>query len=91
MKRSQNGVRVVSRVVKRLRQTYHPTQVILFGGKRFCERLFEVRRLVSPVVRGYPFDPIVITPRELKRRLARGDQFLQEIVTKGKQVYGSRS
>lgn len=102
----------MNRIVKRLRQTYHPTQVILFGsyayghptrdsdvdlliiketGQPFYDRLFEVRKLVSPVLRGYPFDVIVITPRELKRRLARGDQFLQEIVTKGKRVYDSGS
>ena len=112
MKRAPNGKGIVNRVVRRLRQTYHPTQVILFGsyayghptrdsdidlliiketGKSFYERMFEVRKLVSPVVRGYPFDPIVITPRELEQRLARGDQFLKEIVTKGKRVYGHRS
>ena len=112
MKRAPNGRGVVNRVVTRLRQTYHPTQVILFGsyasghptrdsdidlliiketGKSFYERLFEVRKLVSPVVRGHPFDPIVMTPSELERRLARGDQFLKQIVTRGKQVYGTRS
>ena len=111
MKRASNGRRVVNRVVRRLRQTYHPSQIILFGsyayghptrdsdidlliiketGKSFYERMFEVRRLVSSVVRGHPFDPIVITPNELERRLARGDQFLKQIVTKGKRVYGRR-
>ena len=56
----------------------------------FHQRLFEVRRLVSPILQGRPFDPLVVTPRELKRRLAKGDQFLQEIVTKGKLVYGGK-
>ncbi len=59
--------------------------------KPFHQRLFEVRRLVSPVLQGHPFDPIVVTPKELKQRLARGDQFLQEIVAKGKRVYGGAS
>ena len=111
MKRPRNGAQVIGRVVKRLRETYHPQQVIVFGSyahghptaesdvdllivketsRPFHQRLFEVRRLVSPMLEGQPFDPIVITPRELKQRLARGDQFLQEIVTHGTLVYGTR-
>ena len=111
MRRLKNGTRLVNRVVKRLHESYHPTQVVLFGSYAygrptrdsdldlliiketatpFYQRLFEVRRLVSPLVRKQPFDPIVLTPRELSERLARGDQFLQEIVRKGKLVYGQR-
>jgi len=56
----------------------------------FYRRLTVVRKIVSPMRAGMPFDPIVITPRELKQRLARGDQFLQEIVTHGTLVYGTR-
>lgn len=56
--------------------------------KPFYQRLFEVRQLVSPLLRGHPFDPIVLTPQELKRRLARGDQFLQRIVTRGRSMHG---
>lgn len=59
--------------------------------KPFHQRLFEVRQLVSPVLEGHPFDPIVMTPRELRRRLDRGDQFLRAIVRKGKAVYGARN
>lgn len=58
--------------------------------KPFFRRLYEVRRLVSPVLSGYPFGPIVVTPKELRRRLARGDQFFQEIMTRGKTVYDAR-
>ncbi len=39
----------------------------------FYKRLAEVRRLVSSIRRGVPFDPIVVTPEELTRRLAEGD------------------
>ena len=53
----------------------------------FHRRLFEVRRLVSPVLRGHPFDPIVITPRELRQRLAKGDGFLRGILRTGRVVY----
>lgn len=64
--------------------------IIKETARPFYRRLFEVRRLVSPVLDGHPFDPIVITPKELRKRLARGDQFLQGIVTKGKVVYAGR-
>lgn len=56
--------------------------------KSFHQRLFEVRQLASPVLQGHPFDPIVLTSRELQRRMAVGDQFLRDIITKGKSVYG---
>jgi predicted nucleotidyltransferase len=108
MKRSRNGMRLVSRVVKRLRVRYHPERMVLFGSyasgrqtedsdldlliikdtrRRFFQRLYDVRRLAEPALRGHPFDPIVLTPTELQARLARGDQFLQLILTKGRQVY----
>ncbi|TXT24858.1 MAG: hypothetical protein FD131_4811 [Rhodocyclaceae bacterium] len=111
MKRTRNGAKLVGRIVTRLRDTYQPSQVFLFGSyaqgrqtrdsdldlliikdtaKPFFKRLFEVRTLVSPLVRRQPFDPIVLTPKELNKRLARGDQFLQGIVRKGKLVYGKR-
>lgn len=53
----------------------------------FFHRLLEVRRLVSDARRGYAFDPIVMTPTELKQRLARGDQFFKTIVSSGKVLY----
>ena len=55
--------------------------------RSFFKRLYDVRRLAEPVLSGYPFDPIVLTPAELQERLARGDQFLQSILNKGRQVY----
>lgn len=55
--------------------------------KPFHRRLYEVRRLLFPLLRDQPFDPIVMTPQEVERRLARGDQFIREIVTEGKLVY----
>jgi predicted nucleotidyltransferase len=56
----------------------------------FFQRLVEVRRLVSDERRGYAFDPIVMTPRELQRRLARGDQFFKTIVSNGKVLYAHK-
>ena len=57
-------------------------------SKPFFQRLLNVRRLVSKQRRGYPFDPLVVTRRELQQRLARGDQFFQQIVTQGRVLYG---
>ena len=53
----------------------------------FYRRLTEVRRLVSPARRGIPFDPMVMTPKELTQRLANGDQFFQEIIARGQTLY----
>ncbi len=55
--------------------------------KPFHRRLFDVRRVASPVLDGQPFEPIVITPNELRHRLERGDQFFHEIMTRGKRLY----
>jgi predicted nucleotidyltransferase len=54
----------------------------------FFDRLAEAREVIAPVRPGQAFDLIVMTPKEVKRRLARGDQFIEEIVTRGKSVYG---
>ncbi len=55
--------------------------------RSFFRRLYEVRRLAEPALRGHPFDPIVLTPAELDLRLLRGDQFLRSILSDGQQVY----
>lgn len=64
--------------------------IIKTTPKPFFDRLAEVRRIVSPLRRGYPFDPLVLTPAELKNRLARGDQFFEEILTTGRVLYARR-
>lgn len=53
----------------------------------FYSRLAAVRRIVSSIRAGVPFDPIVVTPRELARRLEMGDQFLGGILRSGKVLY----
>ena len=39
----------------------------------------------------FPLDLIVRTPAKLERRLAEGDSFLEEIVTRGKVLYEKRN
>ncbi len=55
--------------------------------KSFFERLYEVRRIASEARRGYPFEPLVLTPREVKELLEIGDQFFEEVMNKGKILY----
>jgi hypothetical protein len=43
--------------------------------------------IVSDPKRSIPFEPLVLTPDELEERLAMGDQFIEEIITKGEVLY----
>lgn len=51
--------------------------------ERFFERMGSALAVVRDISRGLPLAPIVLTPEELSARLARGDQFIQEIVETG--------
>lgn len=64
--------------------------IIKSTHKPFFDRLLEVRGIVSDSRRGFPFDPIVLTPTELKKRLSRGDQFFEEILTAGHVLYARK-
>ena len=55
--------------------------------ERPIDRRVAIRRMVSKLRNGYPFSSIVLTPKELERRLKIGDQFLQEIISKGEVLY----
>lgn len=60
--------------------------VIARTKERFYERMGSVLALVRDLSHGLPLAPIVLTPEELSTRLARGDQFVQEIVDTGVDV-----
>ncbi len=64
--------------------------IIKTTSQPFYRRLADVRRLVSTVRRGYAFEPIVLTPTEVRRRLAIGDQFLKQIIDQGQVLYASK-
>ncbi len=61
--------------------------IIKKTSERFIDRWIRVRQIVSDPDSTIPFEPIVLTPEELKERLAIGDQFIERIVTKGKMLY----
>ena len=56
--------------------------------KRPIERWMEVKRLVRDRNRTVSISPLVYTPRELDERLAIKDFFIQEVLEKGKVLYG---
>ena len=54
---------------------------------RFIDRWTTVRRILSDPTRRFALDTLVLSPQELRERLARGDQFLQHIVDHGRVMY----
>lgn len=59
--------------------------VVMSTNERARAKQLEIARALSP----HPFgrDILVRTPKQLKERIALGDYFLREIVTKGRVLY----
>lgn len=57
--------------------------------ERFIDRWSTVRQILSDPSRKIALETLVLTPQELSERLARGDQFLGEILQKGRVLYAS--
>jgi predicted nucleotidyltransferase len=53
------------------------------------DRRLAVKRLLRDENRVYSLEVLVYRPRELKERLAWGDDFLQEIVSAGEELYAT--
>jgi predicted nucleotidyltransferase len=56
---------------------------------RFIDRWATVRRILSDPGRTVAVDTLVLTPHEVSERLARGDQFLAEILHQGRILYAA--
>ena len=63
--------------------------IIKKTAERFIDRWTNVRKIVSDPKRLIPFEPLVLTPREVEERLAIGDQFIEEIIRKGEVLYAA--
>jgi predicted nucleotidyltransferase len=63
--------------------------IIKETSERFIDRWVTVRRILSDPRRRIPLETIVLTPQEVAKRLAIGDQFLSEIMEKGEVLYAS--
>lgn len=62
--------------------------VIKDTTQRPLERWIEVKRLLRDLSCKVAISPLVYTPQEIEKRLAIGDFFIQEILEKGKVLYG---
>lgn len=63
--------------------------IIKKTSERFIERWVNVRQIMSDPKRSVPFEPIVLTPEEIEKRLEVGDHFIEEILTKSKVLYAA--
>jgi predicted nucleotidyltransferase len=59
--------------------------VVIKTSERPLAKQIEIARALSP--HRFGIDILVYAPREIKSRIAMGDYFLREIVTKGKVMY----
>jgi predicted nucleotidyltransferase len=57
--------------------------IIAPTNERFFERMARVRRLLRDLCYKIPLSPIVLNMDEVKARLKRGDQFVEQIVKNG--------
>jgi predicted nucleotidyltransferase len=62
--------------------------IIKETDKRPIERWIELKRLLRDRSRMVAVSPLVYTPRELEERLVSRDFFIQEVLEKGKVLYG---
>lgn len=63
--------------------------IIKETSEPFFDRWVTVRRILSDPTRTIPLEIFVLTPDEVSRRLAAGDQFLEEILERGKVLYAT--
>jgi len=57
--------------------------------ERIIDRCVEARRIVSDPNRFIGLELVVLTPDEVSRRVAMGDQFICEVLDRGKVLYAS--
>lgn len=57
--------------------------------ERFIDRWVTVRRILSDPTRRFALETLVLTPQEVSRRLAAGDQVIAEILEKGEILYAA--
>ena len=61
--------------------------IIKNTDKRRVDRFVEVKTLIYDPARRIPISPMVYTPEEVEKRLAIGDQFVEEVLTRGEVLY----
>ncbi|MBI3578714.1 MAG: nucleotidyltransferase domain-containing protein [Ignavibacteriales bacterium] len=58
-------------------------------SERFIDRWVAVRKILSDPFRKVAIETLVLTPQEVSDRLSRGDQFVAEIMEKGRVLYAA--
>lgn len=61
--------------------------IIKESKKRRIDRFCEVRRIIRDI-KGVSVQPLIFTKEELTRRLRLGDDFVKNVLAKGKVLYG---
>jgi predicted nucleotidyltransferase len=56
---------------------------------RFIDRWVTVQQLLKGTHRALPVETLVLTPHEIEKRMAIGDQFIAEILEKGEILYAA--
>ncbi len=56
---------------------------------RFLDRMTTVRRILAGTHRSLPVDVLVMTPQEIEKRLTKGDQFVEEMLREGEEIYAA--
>jgi len=57
--------------------------------ERFLDRWVTVLRMITGLHHSLPVEPLVLTPQEIEKRLAVGDQFIVEILERGAVLYAA--
>jgi len=63
--------------------------IIKDTNERFIDRWVAVRKILSDPNRKVAIDTFVLSPLEVSERLNRGDQFLADIIKRGKVLYAA--
>lgn len=56
--------------------------------KKPSERFSEVQRVLHGLHKATPVEPLVVTPKELEKRISLQDPFILRILKEGKILYG---
>jgi predicted nucleotidyltransferase len=63
--------------------------IIKETSDRFIDRWATVQRILTGTHHSLPVETFVLTPQEVENRLAAGDQFIAEILERGKVLYAT--
>ncbi|GAI96927.1 unnamed protein product [marine sediment metagenome] len=61
--------------------------IIKNTSERFIDRWVTVQQILTGTHPSIPVETLVLTPQEMEKRLAIGDQFVEEIINKGEVLY----